>query len=238
MSQPDRQLVGDISEAYRRWRLPLQPDQAESFATYLELLERWNEAVNLTAIRDRPTAILRHFVEPAMAVHLLAGAGPVLLDVGTGAGFPGLPLKILEPERTCILVEANGRKASFLREVIDVLGVEDTTVLEGRLEEHVAAGALEGPIHLLTARAWTAWGHLLGITARLMAPGGRAVLFVGDETLRALRRHLSAEAAGPVKGSGADDWGPAASAGWRIRRVVPLPHLDRAAIVSIELPAE
>ena len=94
--------------------------------------------------------------------------------------------------------------------------------------------SLSGPVHVLTARAWTSYGPLLGLAARLMAPGGRAVLLVGDETLRALRRHLMPGA--PVVAG--DEWGPARRAGWEVRRVIPLRHLDRGFAVSLELPSE
>ena len=229
------ELVEDFRETFRRWRLPLDEDRAEQFAIYLETLERWNRAVSLTSIRDRGKAILRHFVEPGMALSLLDGAGPALLDAGSGAGFPGLPLKILAPERSCTLVEANGRKAAFLREVVEALGLEETRVLEGRIEDLVVSGDLAGPIHVLTARAWTSYGPLLGLAGGLMAPGGRAVLLVGEETLRALRRHLMAGPGAPAGSS--DDWGPARRAGWEIRRVVPLRHLDQGSAVSLELPS-
>jgi len=234
---PEAGLAQEFRSAFKERRLPLEQEQAEAMALYLQILERWNQTHNLTAIRERPAAILRHFVEPAMALPLLSGAGPVLLDAGSGAGIPGLPLKILDPDRTCLLVEASSKKAGFLREVVDRLGLEDVKVLEGRLEELVFSGELEAPIHVLTARAWTGWGDLLGLAARLMVPGGRAVIFIGEETMRALRRHL---------GTGQDSvphtsdpaWVPAARAGWRIRRVLPLPHLDRASIVALELPAD
>jgi hypothetical protein len=135
------------------------------------------------------------------------------------------------------LVEASSKKAGFLREVVDCLGLEDVEILEGRLEELVFSGELDTPINVLTARAWTGWGDLLGLAGRLMVPGGRAIIFIGEETMRALRRHL---------GTGQDSvpqtndpaWVPAALAGWRIRRVLPLPHLDRASIVALELPAD
>lgn len=235
--EADPNLVEAIGEAFRRWRQPLASEQAEAFAVYLQLLEKWNEKVSLTAIRDRETAILRHFVEPSMAMPLLGGAGPVLLDAGSGPGVPGLPFRILDDGREAILVEANQKKATFLKEVVDELGLEDVSVLDGRIEELIATGELAPPVHVLTARAWSGWADLLGLGARLMVPGGRAVMFVGEETLRALRRHLGTGSQPPDPG-GAGEWAPAARAGWTIRRVLPLPHLDRGAVVSLELPAE
>jgi len=227
----DPAIVEEISSTFRRYRLRLETEQAEAFAIYLALLERWNEATNLTSIRERSMAILRHFAEPAMAMQLLGGAGPVILDAGSGGGFPGLPFKILDPERECLLVEANGKKATFLREVVDTLGLEDAQVVQGRFEELLARGLIEPPVHVLTARAWTGWAGLLGLGAALMVPGGRAVIFVGEETLRALRRYLGA--GGPPTND--REWGPAAHAGWGVRRIVELPHLEQGYAVSLEL---
>lgn len=235
--EPEPKLVEAIGQAFRRWRQPLTSEQADAFAVYLQLLEKWNEKVNLTAIRDREAAILRHFVEPSMAMPLLGGAGPVLLDAGSGPGVPGLPFRILDDQREAILVEANHKKAAFLEEVVDELALEEVRVLNGRIEELIATGELSPPVHVLTARAWSGWADLLGLGARLMVPGGRAVMFVGEETLRALRRHLGTGPE-PPDPAGAGEWTPAARAGWTIRRVLPLPHLDRGAVVSLELPAE
>lgn len=230
----DATIVEEIGTIFRRHRLPLEEQQAEAFATYLTLLERWNEAINLTSIRERTSAILRHFAEPAMAMQLLGGAGPVILCVGSGAGIPGLPFKILDNERECVLVESNGKKATFLREVVDALELEDARVLEGRFEELLAAGEIEPPVHVLTSRAWTGWGGLLGLGATLMVPGGRAVVFVGEETLRAFRRYLSG---GPDPTTN-PEWGPAARAGWSVRRILTLPHLNKGYAVSLEMPQD
>ncbi len=232
----DRTIVEEIGQIFRKHRLPLETKQAQEFAVYLALLERWNASINLTAIRDRATAIERHFAEPAIAMQLLGGAGPMILCAGSGGGFPGLPFKILDPERECVLVEANGKKVAFIREVAEALELKDVNVREGRLEEMVASGALQAnSVHVLTARAWSGWGGLLGLGSSLMVPGGRAVIFVGEETLRALRRHLGG---GPVdvKATVDPEWGPAVHAGWSIRRIVSLPHLRRGYAVSLEMP--
>lgn len=224
-----------VAETFERSRMRLDEPQLERFVLYLELLERWNEKISLTSITDRQTIVLRHFAEPLMARPLLAGAGPRLLDVGSGPGAPGLPLKILEPERECFLVESNNKKANFLREVIDELGLEDATVLEGRLEELVRDEEFPEPIHLLTARAWTGYGPMLGLLARMMAPGGRAILWVGEATLREIRRHLVGAGAPPTQDR---EWSVAARAGWEIRRVMRLPHLNQGHAVALELPSD
>ncbi len=232
MPDPD-DIAQTIREGFERFRLHVAAEQLQQLSLYLQLLERWNKRINLTAIRDRPTAILRHFVEPAMALRYLAGAGPVVLDVGSGAGVPGLPLKILDPGRDCVLVEANNKKATFLMEVVDALGLEGVSVVDERVEEAIQTGRIAAPVHVLTARAWTGWGALLGRITPVMAPGGRGLLFVGEETLRALRRNLSAGAA--IAKPSDRSWRRAARAGWVVKKAAPLPHLDRGYLVSLEL---
>jgi 16S rRNA (guanine527-N7)-methyltransferase len=105
----------------------------EQFGAYLELLQRWNGRINLTAIREPNELIQRHFVECAFAgQHLPVGVG-TLLDYGSGAGFPGVPFAIVRPEIRVTLAEAQGKKAAFLREVLRVLGVSGE-VFNGRVE--------------------------------------------------------------------------------------------------------
>lgn len=230
------EALAAVRRIFSRERVRLEPDQEERFSRYLLLLEHWNARINLTSIRHRDTAILRHFVEPARALPLMAGAGPVLLDVGSGAGVPGLPLTILDPERHTVLVEANARKATFLMEAAEALALPQVRVIAARLEDAVATGGLEPPVHIVTARAWTGWGPMLGAVSGLMAPGGRAILFVGEDTLRALRRELASgtQLASPTGSA----WHAAAGAGWIVRQARPLPHLDRGYSVLLELPTD
>jgi 16S rRNA (guanine527-N7)-methyltransferase len=111
------------------------PDAARSkFQAYLELLLRWNHRLSLTSIRQPAEIIERHFVECAFAAGHLAPDTATLLDYGSGAGFPGIPFAICRPEIAVTLAEAHGRKASFLREVVRVLGISGE-VIDGRVEE-------------------------------------------------------------------------------------------------------
>ncbi len=225
-----------VRRAFRARRVRVDAGEAAAFAAYLQLLERWNRAVSLTSIGEAETRLLRHCIEPVLARPYLVGAGPRVLDAGSGAGAPGLALKIVDPEREYTLVEANGRKASFLREAVETLGLAGVEVVEGRIEELVAGGGLEGPFHVLTSRAWTSgWGPLLGVASRVMERGGRALLFVGEETLRSFRRHLWTGTALPEPGG--RDWREAAEAGWQVRQALPIPHLNHGYIVRLQLPS-
>lgn len=105
----------------------------EQFLAYLGLLQRWNSRLNLTAVREADQIIRRHFVECAFAAQQLPTDIDTLLDYGAGAGFPGIPIAICRPEIRVTLAESQGKKASFLREAVRVVGTA-TEVFDGRVE--------------------------------------------------------------------------------------------------------
>lgn len=105
----------------------------DRFRAYLELLIHWNQRLSLTSVRDPDQIIQRHFVECAFVARQLPQDIANLLDYGSGAGLPGIPIKICRPEISVTLAEAHGKKASFLREVLRVLNLEGE-VYDGRVE--------------------------------------------------------------------------------------------------------
>ena len=122
---------------------PLSPHLAAQLQAYLALLLRWNARINLTTVRDPEQVVTRHFGESLFAARLLRDAGAftaqagnaaTLADVGSGAGFPGIPTKLFVPEVELTLIESQNKKATFLREVIRTLGIEGTEVFCGRAE--------------------------------------------------------------------------------------------------------
>lgn len=116
--------------------LTLTPAQLAAFATYAAELNAWNEHTNLTAITDPADVAVRHFADSLTCLLVMRPLtrGLRVVDVGTGAGFPGLPLKIVCPSLDLILVEATGKKVAFLEHVIDALGLEGVTVVNERVE--------------------------------------------------------------------------------------------------------
>jgi len=116
------------------WGLPLAPEQIEQFAIYLGELRVWNERINLTAITDPNEIVARHFLD-SLRCALSWGEAPArLIDIGAGAGFPGLPLKILRPTLQLTLVESIAKKASFLLHIVNMLDLSNVTVLVDRAE--------------------------------------------------------------------------------------------------------
>jgi len=136
-----------IAEAVERAGLsPLTVDVVERFCAYFELLNRWNARLSLTAIRA-PDEILRwHFVECIFCAQSLPAGIATLLDYGSGAGFPGLPIALCRPEIRVTLGESQGKKAAFLREAVRSLGIS-AEVHGGRVEA-MAAGRLFDAVSL------------------------------------------------------------------------------------------
>jgi len=124
-----------IRRALREFQITLSDSQVNCIQQYTRILQHWNEKLNLTAIKDPLEILHRHFCESmyaAVAVPINSGR---LADIGSGPGFPGLPLKILRPELQLVLVESNIKKGTFLAEVIRELGLLNARVLISRYEE-------------------------------------------------------------------------------------------------------
>src|SRR5260370_1596103 len=124
-----------IRRALAEFKLPAYDNQVLQIQQYIEILLAWNEKINLTAIRDPLEILYRHFCERMVAAEIIPERGGRLADVGSGGGFPGLPLKIIRPDLRVFLVESNLKKATFLAEVVRELGLNDAQVLVRRYEE-------------------------------------------------------------------------------------------------------
>jgi 16S rRNA (guanine527-N7)-methyltransferase len=179
--------------------------QLEQISTYIDLLIRWNSRVNLTAIRAPDQIVIRHFGESFFAARHLFPCGadtPVhhppsstpnpspqasllLLDIGSGAGFPGLPIKIWSPDTTVTLIESNNKKVAFLREAIRALGLTGIDVSAVRAEDLPDSVA-----STVTLRAVEHFDQILPTAVRLLAPTGRLLLLISDPQLKQAT-HLS-----------------------------------------------
>ena len=149
--------------------------QLGQVSAYLDLLLRWNARINLTAVRDPEAMVTRHFGESFFAARLLLApeSSSSAIDLGSGAGFPGLPLKIFAPALVLTLIESNQKKAAFLKEVVRALGLTGVDVLAGRAED------LSATADLVTLRAVEQYDRALQTAARLVAPRGRLALLIG-----------------------------------------------------------
>ena len=155
----------------------LRSDQLGLLSSYLDLLLKWNARINLTAVRAPEEIVARHFGESLFAARLLfphSATVQSVLDIGSGAGFPGLLLKIWAPALDVTLVESNQRKAVFLREVVRAFGLTDVQVSSDRAEK------LSIQADLVTFRAVEHFEQILPVAHKLTMPGGRMAILIGS----------------------------------------------------------
>ena len=197
-----------LVEGAARLGIGLDGEQVEQFRTYYDELISWNEKVNLTAVTGREEVQKRHFLDslavastlPATILH----GSDRLLDVGSGAGFPGLPLKIAYPRIDITLLEATGKKTAFLRHVVDRLGLEGVEVVAGRAEEQAHRPELRERFGAVASRAVARLDVLAELCLPFCAVGGVMIAQKGPKVEEEL---LGARNAIETMGGRADDRG-------------------------------
>lgn len=145
---------------------------------YLEELQTWNRSINLTSITSEEEIIVKHFVDSLACLtieHIKQGAS--LLDVGTGAGFPGIPLKIVRPDLNITLIEPVQKKVSFLYFIVGILRLEQVKIFYGTLEQFMASSHCNRAYDYVTTRALQ-YNVLLQKGSSLVTDSGRAILYL------------------------------------------------------------
>lgn len=171
-----------VRELLKPFGLRLTPEQISRLSAYLGLLLRWNTAINLTAIRDAEECVTRHFGESLYLARLAELEGR-LLDVGSGAGFPGLALKIAFPRLETTLLEPVGKKRAFLKEVARVCEMELVEVRSERLDEFLKQWIETGQqerFDAATSRAAGRLHQLIPQVAGCLKPGAGLYLWLGQ----------------------------------------------------------
>ncbi len=165
-------LAQQLANGLARMRVDLADAVQARLLAYLDLLVRWNRAYNLTAVRNPVDMVPRHLLDSLAVLPWLHG--DTLADLGSGAGLPGIPLAIARPALAVTLIESNGKKGRFLREVVRSLPLANVEVQQARVQD------ASGSFATLTCRAFAnladilAWsGHLLAADGRLLALKGR-----------------------------------------------------------------
>lgn len=174
------------SELSKAGLAPVDPELAKRFEEYLSLLLRWNARVNLTGIREEEGILARHFVESIACARALPGGIATLLDFGSGAGFPGIPIALCRPEIAVTLAESQGKKGAFLQEAVRVLGVP-AKVHSQRAE------LLAAQFDCVILRAVDKMPEAVAMATRLVAPCGWLALMTTSKELDALIAVAGAE---------------------------------------------
>jgi 16S rRNA (guanine527-N7)-methyltransferase len=170
----EEQLKVRLEAGLAQIDLDLAVDQVGRMLAYLSLLQRWNRAYNLTAVRDPLQMVPRHLLD-SLSVHPYL-FGKQVLDLGTGAGLPGIPLAIAAPERAFHLLDSSGKKTRFLRQVVSDLDLANVDVIQGRMESYLP----EEKFATIVSRAVAATPVLLAAGQRLLDRPARLLVMKGQ----------------------------------------------------------
>ena len=184
-----------LLDGARALALDLDEAQLARLVAHLDLLDDWNSRMNLTAIRDRPSQLTKHLLDSLTVQPYLQGER--IADVGSGAGFPGIPLAIVEPHRHFTLIESTGKKCRFLEHVRDTLELKNVEVVQSRAESYKP----EVRFDTVLARAVGPVADLVKVAGLLVVGGGRLLAMKG--------RYPEAELAAKLNG-------------WKVASVHPL----------------
>jgi 16S rRNA (guanine527-N7)-methyltransferase len=169
---------GVVRDELRNYGVSASANACSAIRAYIPLLLHWNRRISLTTVTD-PRQILRfHFGESMFASPAIAKRDGRLADVGSGAGFPGVPLKLLIPTLDIVLIEPNAKKAAFLAEVVRELKLEGVEVYRGRFDSLTAVGS---GFDYVTARALGMHQDLIEWSRAATSVGGSVILWLGDE---------------------------------------------------------
>jgi 16S rRNA (guanine527-N7)-methyltransferase len=182
----DKPLSEDtIRRAMQEFKIPVDEQQILLIQKYMQILRHWNEKLNLTAIRDPLEILYRHFCECMYAAVAVPGDFGRLADIGSGAGFPGIPLKIARPEIELFLVESNIKKGTFLAEAVRELELVNARVLISRYEELSEELA---PLDYVCSRAVGEFGPFLEWAASDRLSARRTLLWIGGRDIDEVRK--------------------------------------------------
>jgi len=188
-----------IQRALAEFGVQVNEVQVQQIQQYMSLLLKWNESVNLTAIRDPLEMLYRHFCESMYGSTVLSVDDRRLADLGSGGGFPGLPLKIIRPELEVCLIESNVKKATFLAEVVRGVGLSRARVIVSRYDE---LGEELTPLDFVCSRAVGEFGPFLQWAHSPHIEVPRVVLWIGGRDLEEIKKNE----------------------GWIWRDPIPIPH--------------
>ncbi|MBR2808664.1 MAG: 16S rRNA (guanine(527)-N(7))-methyltransferase RsmG [Erysipelotrichaceae bacterium] len=168
--------------------LELSGKQLSDFATYADFLLEYNQKVNLTAITELSDVYDKHFIDSLMILRMVRFKDESLADIGTGAGFPGIPLKIACPDLKLTLIEPTGKRCVFLKETVDRLGLKDVRIIQARAEDLKERECYD----YVTARAVASLNILSELCTPLLKVNGKFIVLRGSSGLEEIKQAGSA----------------------------------------------
>jgi len=167
-----------IKELLLNFNLEIRDKQVKQFFDYMQLIIQWNEKMNLTAITDPDEIILKHFVD-SITINKLIKENTKIIDVGTGAGFPGIPLKIINSNKNITLLDSLNKRIVFLEEVINILALEGIKAVHGRAEDYGINSNFREKYDYATSRAVAPLNYLLEYMLPFVKKGGKCICMKG-----------------------------------------------------------
>jgi 16S rRNA (guanine527-N7)-methyltransferase len=171
--EEENQLARQLAQGISEMGLAVSGQQQALLLEYLALLNKWNKAYNLTAIRQPEKMVVLHLLD-SLSILPFVKAGRVL-DVGTGGGLPGIPLAICLPETAFILLDSNGKKTRFLFHVVNTLGLDNVEVVNDRAENFQSSQQID----IVLTRAFASLKQTLEWTGHLLSPSGSLLAMKG-----------------------------------------------------------
>jgi 16S rRNA (guanine527-N7)-methyltransferase len=171
----DAELAPRLTEGLAALGLKLPPEVQARLLAYVRLLAKWNAAYNLTAVRDPRDMIVRHLLDSLAVAPFLQG--PAVLDLGTGAGLPGIPLALARPQFRFVLLDASAKKTRFVTQAVSELGLANVEVVQARVERYPATARFD----TILTRAVGRIADMLRASGRLLAPEGRFLAMKGSD---------------------------------------------------------
>jgi 16S rRNA (guanine527-N7)-methyltransferase len=193
------EIESDLVQGIELLGLILLPSQIQQLLDYLTLLTKWNKAYNLTAVRDPLQMVTRHLLDSLAILPFLAGQR--IIDIGTGAGLPGIPLAIVDPQRAYCLLDSNGKKIRFLQQVVVQLGLKNVVLVEDRAEHFASEQCFDS----IVARAVGSVAEIMANTEHLLCPGGQWLLMKGQLPQEELEQINVANSVIPYQVPGLDE---------------------------------
>ncbi len=158
------------------------------FSIYLSELKKWSKACNLTSIRNDEDIVIKHFLDSILYLKAIPQGSLSVADIGSGAGFPGIPLKIVRPELEMFLIEPSGKKAAFLKHITRRLQIDKLEIIEKRVEEIKVSLELKAAVDIVLTRALFGIREFVRKAAHIVKPGGIFMLSKGPKVTEELKK--------------------------------------------------
>jgi 16S rRNA (guanine527-N7)-methyltransferase len=176
-----------LKDGFAELGLTFSNEQIDAFSIYLSELKKWNKVYNLTGLKKDKDIIIKHFLDSLLYLNVMPSGKIKVADIGSGAGFPGIPIKIIRPEIEMYLIEPSMKKTAFLIYLIKQLRLKNIEVIEKRIEDIKIAQELSNPVDIAVTRALFTIRGFIKKSSNIVKRGGILILNKGPKVKDELR---------------------------------------------------